>query len=223
MQALRPIYHEPAEVRDQLLALFGVTDEPFVRATGKAWLEWATRTEFDAPSFPGTLLWGHTVRHERRDFVEHGWTKDDTSNFSSVISPDGKYAIAVETGDRFTGFVFPGKKPRTNSRKGVRMMQMLSDNRHLLQGDIFAGFLQTKSAKNDGAPLLWIHLIHQSRGDVYGEVSLPVVANDRNRIVGWECRIILPKWRGGDGVSPLRQNPLQPTPDAEVRVVRRTG
>src|SRR5687767_12952913 len=226
MRALRAVYEEPQQVRDVLMSVFGVTEEPFMNATTRAWLEFATRTEHDAPGFPGVLLWGHTVRHERADFVQnYGWALSNAGNFASVVSPNQTLAIAVETGDRFTGLVVGGKVPKTNNRKGVRTMQRLLDNRSLLQGSLFDSdeARPRRAALNEEAPLLWIHLIHQSRGDVLGEVSLPIVANEHGRIVGWKCRIILPRWRGGTNTPTARRNPMEPVADATIRVVKRAG
>lgn len=219
MEELQPIYRQE-EARGQLLRLFGVTEEPFLDASRLAWLEWAARTEFDPPSFPGTVLWGHTVRHERRQLVELGWAQNDVNNFSTCITPDGKMAIAVETGDEYTATTIPEKTPRTNSRKGPQTMQMIRDNSKLLQGNLFAGFAQAEPVRSQ-APLLWIHLIHQSMGDVLGEISLPVVADDDQRIVGWKSRIILPRVEGGSDPRRLSLPAPEVTPDSEVRVVRR--
>lgn len=218
----RHVVEDPQAVRAALLELFGVTEEPFLRAEHMGWLEWSNRSdEFDAPSFPGTLLWGHTLRHGRAYFVQHqGWTKDDTNNFPTVISPNGKFAIGVETGDKFTGRVVRGHPPRTNSRKGVEVMRMIARNRSQLT--LFPGD-PSESVEHSGAPLLWMHLIHQSSGHIYGEVSLPITANHHNRIVGWKARIILPRWTNGDDLAALRANAPQPTTDAEVRIARRIG
>jgi hypothetical protein len=216
---LRELYHGE-EVRDVLFQLFGVTEEPFLRAMGHAWLEWAARSEFDAPSFPGTLLWGHTVRHERRELFDHGFPFDNSNNFATCFTPDGRMAIAVETGDRFTGTTIPQKRPRTNSMKGPRAMQMVQDNRMFLQGNLFTGFAQARPLRRE-APVLWIHLIHQSRGDVVSEISLPTVSDKHNRIIGWRTRIVLPRWRGGSDPSGVRIQPPEPSADAEIRIARR--
>ena len=223
---LRRLYFEPPEVREVLLQLFGVDDRLFMQSIGVGWLEWASHSEFDAPSFPGTLLWGHTVRAERRELAELGWPKSDLNNFATSISPDGTMAVAVETGDRFTSTISAKRQPRTNSRKGVKTMQMIADNRHLLQASLFdnrKADIQPAPATTgpSRAPLLWIHLIHQSSGDIVSEISLPIVANDRNRIVGWRCRIILPRWRSNNDAIKLRNSAPEAAPDAVVRIVRR--
>lgn len=218
---LKPLYYQRDEVRDVLQRLFGLTVKPFHQAMGYAWLEWSNRSEFDAPSFPGELLWGHTVRHERRILNERSWVKDDTNNFSTSISPDGRMAIAVETGDRLTATTISGKRPRTNSRKGPRTLEMLRENRAALQGNLFSGFGAAKPSLGT-APLLWIHLIHQTMGDIASEISLPIVANAHQRIVGWRTRIVLPRWRGGHEGLALRSAP-EAAEEATVRVVRRQG
>lgn len=220
---VKTLYHEPAEVHDQLVRLFGVTPEIFLEAERHGWLEWANRSEYDSKSFPGTLLHGHTLRHERRLFVEEGWVQDDRNNFASVISPDGRMAIAVETGDRMTATTAPGKHPTTNSRKGPQTMQMIRDNQAILQGNLFTGYATPAAPLNPNAPLLWFHLIHIVRGNVVSEVSLPSMADHRNKIVGWKCRIILPRLNGGDGGAGLRVAPPAPSPIAEVQVNRRVG
>lgn len=85
----RLIIRELDEVRAYLRELFGVDEKPFLRAERMGWLEWANRSDFDSPSFPGTLLWGHTVRHERAYFVQHeDWKKDNTGMSRDRGSPE---------------------------------------------------------------------------------------------------------------------------------------
>ncbi|MCB9518441.1 MAG: hypothetical protein H6691_05920 [Gemmatimonadales bacterium] len=218
----RLIIRELDEVRAYLRELFGVDEKPFLRAERMGWLEWANRSDFDSPSFPGTLLWGHTVRHERAYFVQHeDWKKDNTNNFPTVVRPDGEIALVVETGDRFTGRVVPGHQPRTNSRKGAQTMRMIAMNRSQMNLP-FPGDMNGIPLSSD-APLLWVHLINQSGGHIYGEVSLPIVANGHNRIIGWKVRLILPRWTNDDDMANLRANAPTPTGDAEVKIVRRAS
>ena len=227
MEVHNELYHELPDVTDQLRKYLGLTLDPFHMAIGEAWLEWAAQTLFDAPSFPGTELWGHTVRPFRRSLVtEFGWTKDDCGNFSTVISPDGRNAIAVETGNEITGLIFPNKIPKTKSAKGPQAMAKVAENcLQISQGSLFA-------SEDDGRPLpaseaqkpmLWMFLIHQMDGNVRSEVSLPVMIGDDNRIVDWKVRIILPVWRGEDDQRVRRAVGPAAGPDAEVTISRRVG
>ncbi|WKW11808.1 hypothetical protein Strain138_001074 [Pseudogemmatithrix spongiicola] len=219
MQEIAQLYREE-DADEQLLRIFGVDSQPFLNAVASGWLQWANRSEFDAPSFPGSLLWGHTVRAERTQLSERRWTCDSTDNFPTCITPDGKMAIVVETGDEETGKVVPGRRPRTKSQKGPRTMQMVRDNSQLLQGDLFSAFAMRPRLVGEG-PLLWVHLIHQHGGFVYHEISLPTVADSDSRITGWKCRIILPTYRSGSALSKLTAP--TPAPDIQVQVKRRAG
>jgi hypothetical protein len=222
LDSLKPVYHEPEEVREQLARIFGLTDAPFREAVAHAWLEWASATEFDPPAGPGSLLWIHTVRHERRLLARKAWRKDNSDGLACSVSPNGRMAIAVETGDKLTGTTIYGKSPRTNSMKGHQLMEMLRDNRATLhQGDFFTGYAEPATVGTD-APLLWVHLIHQAGGDVLHEVSLPVVANKHNRIVGWKTRIVLPRWRGGSSEPVVRGIP-DAAEEPIITVTRRVG
>src|SRR5688572_5297659 len=85
------VYDRPEDVRVQLWRRFGLTEEPFGLAVREAWINWANRSEFDARSFPGTLLWGHAVRPFRTYLagLTPPWPPNDDDGFSTSFSPDG--------------------------------------------------------------------------------------------------------------------------------------
>lgn len=62
-----------------------------------------------------------------RDFlIPQKWEKNDDGNFPTVVSPDGKVAIAVATGDAGTGKA--EATPKTKYSKGVAVEAAISRN-----------------------------------------------------------------------------------------------
>jgi hypothetical protein len=156
------------------------------------------------------------VKELRDILVVNGWRADDDGNFSVVVEPEGKFAIAVATGDEATG---TEKAPKTKYEKGVRTLAAVEQNQMLLFVE------QLQKAEQSGRET-WVLLRRRDPGThtLMAELSLPagVVGN---RIVKWSVRIIL------DPID-LDPNPNRMTPsggdggggeDVDVPVTRRTS
>src|SRR5262249_26520522 len=74
-------------------------------------------TKNDPPSTPGFVAWSVTVRTFRDLLIPQGWERNDDQNFSTVISPDKDYAIAISTGNDGTGD--ETKEPNTKYPRGA--------------------------------------------------------------------------------------------------------
>ena len=142
------------------------------------------------PLFSGFTTWATTVRclRERLSPIPFGWTASDEGGYSLVISPSGKIAIAVATGDENTGN--PQVTPMTKSPKGPRTQSAIEVNQY--QGSLFdeiPEFDVSNMANSDR--VTWILLQHydQVRKEVRYELSLPTSYS--GKVDGWSERIIL--------------------------------
>ncbi len=207
------IHRDPYEVEAVLLRLFGLPVSVLRNALLQARFQWSTCTENDAPSFPGTIFWGYVLRFFREGALTHGWTKDDPRNFSLALSPDGKTAIAVETGDENTGNLADFPQPKTKSKKGPATSDAVEINR--IQLEMFP------IAAARPKPTLWVFLVRVDRdGGVFGELSLPMNMGIDGKIERWQKRIVI-SMDTDSGEPDLYRRVPEPGPDIEIRVARR--
>ena len=79
----------------------------------------ASCTENDPATLSGILRWARIVRALRELLFKHGWRRSNRHGLPTVVSPDGKVAIAVSTGDEGTGTTADAKttaaSPRSSS------------------------------------------------------------------------------------------------------------
>ena len=80
-------------------------------------------TENHPPIARGIWAWGETVRALREYLLPKGWRPSEEKNYSRVISPDGRIAIAVCTGDENTGV--PNAIPSNKVHKGSSTMEAI--------------------------------------------------------------------------------------------------
>ncbi len=86
-------------------------------------------TPNDPRTFPGTTAWARTTRTLREIKGDHNWTPEEDRNFSTVVSPNGRLAVTVTTGDKGTGIYFPGQSPKLRHTKGVMAAAAVKRNR----------------------------------------------------------------------------------------------
>src|SRR5687767_1632740 len=99
-----------------LLARVDVTEEELIEAVTEGEIQRRNCTANDAPMMAGTLGWGRTLRALRERLIRRGWTKNDNGS-GSVVRPDGKVQIIVQTGNELTGL--SGElEPRSRNPKG---------------------------------------------------------------------------------------------------------
>jgi hypothetical protein len=178
-------------------------------------------TPNDPPLFPGISVWARTVRSLREKLipVPFGWSRCDEGNYPLCVSPDGKLAIAVATGDENTGN--PNVMPMTKSPKGPRTQNAISVNQYNGQGNLFETLPEfDPEVLLNKDRVTWILLQHfdQVRREVRFELSLPTSYS--GRIDGWSERIIF----GAISTDPSQVIPV-PTlpnlPDIDVPLRRR--
>ena len=204
---------------DSRLAELGLNASLLQEAVMQGMLARSEATPNDPPLFPGFATWSRTVRSLREQLIPHpyGWSRCDDGNYSLVVNPDGKIAIAVATGDENTGNVHI--KPMTKSPKGTRTQCAIEINQY--QGHLFDDMpnLEIPEGPNSDR-VTWILLqnYHQAFKEVRYELSLP--NSYSGKIDGWSERIIL-------GSLPFDPTIVIPVPvipnlpDIDVPLIRR--
>lgn len=134
---------------------------------------------FSPPSFPGTTQWAETTIASRQFLAPRDWTPDDSHNYSRVVSPDLKIAVAVSTGDERTGIATA--EPRTKYTKGPET-----------EAAVRANQLSLLETTEDTQCETWILLIVTTELEVRYELSRPMGQDKSGRVVSWSERIIFP-------------------------------
>ena len=155
-----------------------------------------------------------------------GWGRDDAGLLSLAVSPDGKTAIAVATGDEATGD--PQRTPCTKSSKGPRTKDAIEVN--VLQLHLFE---QEEAIKTDEQLKLvlsrltyWLLIrMDEESGTLRCELSTPIYVGLDGKIAGWDERIILGTVPFGDQPTALKLDPREGlqsgATDVDVQVKRR--
>jgi hypothetical protein len=147
-------------------------------------------TEHHPKSARGYSTWSETVRTLRDILVPREWVVDNTDNFATVVSPDGRTAIAVSSGDRGTGD--PASTPTTKHSKGRATREAVKSNQLVL-----FPVAATVVSEQPGSQRTWILLVSRKRVGgkkfVVSEISLPGSITDEGWITTWDARYILPE------------------------------
>jgi len=214
---------DPDDVPNRLAAISPQITLPLLRqALLDGYTAKVSCTENDPPFFKGTSFYARTTRSLRDQLVPQDWWKNDDRNFSRVISPDDRIAIAVMGGDSSTGNW--SREPKTRSKKGPATIDAVEANIH--QGELFpVDEVVTRAARAKNAitwVLLYATFLGQGRRTIRAEFSLPASMDADGRITKWAARIILPAihddYHSGKGV----RGP-EPTPDISISVRRRSS
>jgi len=215
MEAL--LYAEPYEV-DNKLAELGLTRESLRKVVGFGFLAWTNCSENHPPLFAPIAAWAETVRALREYTITLGWKRCDANNYSRVIDPTGRIAIAVATGDEVTGCQCPERAPSTKTPKGPNTAEAVALNQ--FQFDLFPTLMPNRSSTatfmGRGDLATWILLIYRAHNEIRSELSLPSSIGNDDRVNGWRERILLPPILR-DSASIDIAPPSQPDLDVEVK------
>jgi hypothetical protein len=146
-------------------------------------------TANEPPNGPGFIVWDKTVRALREYTIPLGWEKNDSNNYATVVSPDGKIAIAVAAGDERTGV--PGDPhPTTRQPKGPVTKARVHRNQ-LTFKEISHAF---PAPVEMPGKLTWILLVFydDATDEIRSELSLPASMEKNGYISQWRERIGLP-------------------------------
>jgi len=208
---------EPWDVHARLAEL-GLEEEPLRDVVRRGYLAYITCTANHPRLIPSIWAWGETVRALREYVLPIGWRRSDENNYSLVIDPTGRVAIAVATGDEGTGV--PAAFPSTKAAKGQSTLDAVTVNR--MQLSLFMEPEPPKPADSPDDPeaerVTWLLLIHRTANEVRCELSLPSSMGVDGRIDDWRERIFI-------GAVPLDGDLVEvvpPTlPDITIDVKRR--
>ena len=209
MNPVPKIHVENYDVRDRLAQL-GLTPEILDECLRRGQAAWAACTLNHPPIARGFYRWSEMVVGFREEMLRLGWKRCNEGNLPFTVSPDGKVAVAVSSGDEDTGIA--KGSPCTNSSKGPRTHKAVTVNQYRLFDQIE---LLPPDLRQFQERETWILL---SRLDLEAEclraeLSRPISMNEDGRVDGWAERIIL-------ATVPLSSDDLRlPTEDEEEIVV----
>lgn len=219
------VLQKPHEILNRLAEL-GLEQSQLLRAARQGMAARFSCTGNHPPLAPGFYGWAETVRGLRDILMIHGWGRDDAGLLSLAVSPDGKMAIAVATGDEATGD--PERTPCTKSSKGprtkdaveVNVLQLhLFDNEQAIKTDE-----QLKVVRSRLTYWLLIRIDEEAQA-LRCELSTPVYVGVDGKIAGWDERIILGTIPFGNesivGLDEPGEGPQSGATDVDVQVKRR--
>jgi hypothetical protein len=190
MTAAALSYEQPHR-RAARLAELGLTEKIIVEIAERGLVARRTCTPFDPPSFPGTLQWATMHRASRELLQRLDWTRDDSHNFSRVVSPDGAVAITIATGDDFTGTAMGvgARVPSTKYPKGTETDLAIVVNKQLSFFDEPIEELETDTVARPVRQTWWL-LTAVVGKELRFELSCPEAQDEKGYIVDWSERII---------------------------------
>jgi hypothetical protein len=196
---LPAIWTSPEEI-DAALARLGLTLAPLRRAVAAGYLARISCTANDAPNAPGYYHWNATLRGLREELVTIDWSRCDDGNFSTIVHPSNKVAIAVASGNEDTGIV--EAVPTTRCAKGPNTAAAVTVN--IAQLELFP--IEAPPVHDGHERVTWFLLFYADRHELRAELSLPVFIDAEGQIQAWRERIILPS-------EPLESEAIIPEPD----------
>lgn len=159
----------------------GVTDDALVEIVLRGESLRDSATAYDPPTRGGYDAWAERVRALREALCPLEWLARDVNNCPIVVSPCGRLAIAVSSGDAATGIA--GDTPRTRRALGPILLDQVETNQLKLFGN-------GKSGSGRQQPLTWILLTRRDQNQliVRAEISLPSMVDKDDYVVGWSER-----------------------------------
>lgn len=181
---------EPWDVRNRLTDL-GLEEEPLRDVVRRGYLAYVSCTPNHSRLISGILAWGETVSALREYLLPLGWTRSDEKNYSVVVDPMGRMAIAVATGDGGTGLA--DVVPSTKAPKGPSTSEAVNVNQLELNLAIepIPISAATPTDQDEARAVTWFLLLHRGASEVRCELSLPFSMGRDGHINGWRERIIL--------------------------------
>ena len=172
-----------------VLSRLGLSEEPLLIAAKHGYLARTNCTANHPPLFPSFVAWGETVRALREALAPTGWFRDDAKNYSRVVHPDRRIAIAVATGNEATGLA--NGAPCTKSAKGPSTVEALEINRLQAWLPGLEPSEENLDDKEKPQQTTWILLVHHADNEIRSELSLPLDIGIDGRISIWRERILL--------------------------------
>lgn len=178
------LYVSPEDVEARLWRLAGLSRGDILEAVIAAAAAVGACTENDPPTARGYDAWRAALRRLREVLRPQGWEKDDTANFSTIVSHLARVRIAVVNTDEATGNA--RLYPTNRSRKGVNSDRASQINQLVLPFE-WAEAEQQEAAISGYAT--WYLCIYVEGSRVRAELSLPT-RMESGYFADWKERII---------------------------------
>jgi hypothetical protein len=163
-------------------------------------------------SSQGIISWSAAVRALREKMIPKGWRRELRDHLELTISPDGKIAIYILTGDERTAN--EKSVPSTLYPKGENHRAFVHIN-----GEQIPLFPLSTAESFEASRKTWVLLRRRVGNAVVAELSLPLRMDKKGNISSWSKRILLETIQL-DELPPQPQN-SDDHRDIEVQVVRR--
>jgi hypothetical protein len=191
------VYFRPEDADARLWRLARLQRQDLMESVIAAVVAVGACTENDPPTARGYDAWRFALRRLREVLRPQGWEKDDTGNFSTVVSHPARVRIAVVNTDDATGN--PRIYPTNRSRKGANADRASQINQFVLPFPNWVE-LEPEEAAIPGYAT-WYLCINVGGHQVRAELSLPT-RMEGGYFADWNERIILVSSDGGWSVGP---------------------
>lgn len=170
----------------QVLMSFGLTEDIIRDAIIQGEVERDSATANDPPTRGGFDAYAQRVRVLRDHLVPEGWSADNTKNLCTVVTPDGRHAIAVVTGDGATGM--QDMAPQPKYARGDATAYAVVPNQSSF--DFYGNVNNRTDTGEQRGPMLWFLLVHRQPGSeqVRMELSLPESITEKGSVSSWHIR-----------------------------------
>jgi hypothetical protein len=154
------------------------------------------------------------------------WEREDPLSMPLLINHGRKIAIAVSSGDQYTGLLIPRNKPRSKNPKGALTRELARLNQ-IANAD--EGFFPVpeiplpKALAELEKFTFWLTLVFfdRDRLEIRCEVSQPISLNSQGQVNDYCLRIILPPYSLSDEDFPDDDDPNDGFGPITVDVTRR--
>ena len=171
--------------------------------------------EFSPVTAEGTERWNHTVQELRRNLAKFGWRVRNPNNSPRIVRPDGRLAMAVVSGNKFTGI--PHSSPKNAHSLGRTLDESVLRNRtkevigQLVLTPVEDAAIEdaVNSRRIDSTTWILMYFYDPVAG-LRAEISLPRYTFE-GFISDWTDRIIIPTEAPLDEMLPLSV-PLEDVP-----------
>lgn len=221
------IIDKPHDVEVALSAIEGLTREILLAAVEEGERGRQNCTENHPITAPGTMAYYDTVR-ALRDQLLPQWTKKCDRGSELTISPGGKNAIVVASGDENVGSLTCD--PRTRRKKGNSTRRAANVNLLAWQPDLFDLLTDAdlsaviERRREDASRVTHILLVHRTEAKLIVELSVVFGFDEDGHAAEWAQRIIVGELSLDEsGEAAPKAEPVEPAPDFEVMVTRRTA
>ncbi|WP_287600882.1 hypothetical protein [Thiothrix sp.] len=154
------------------LAEIGVSEEDVHFALEQGVVEgFYTATQTHPRNTAAIRLWQEIVKALRDRLLLKGWLIPNHSEdvYSEINSSDGQWRLLVWTGDRYTGIMENGKKPKSKNGKGGGVSALIHINSELPLNNP-----NKKSDLNVRKTIALLFFYDKQSNEIRAELSLPV-------------------------------------------------